>query len=197
MYSIAITIPSIKDNLEEQLKCIQETSTGNFSIYTSQTKNSASYNRNRCLEQSVDNDFVIMIDDDISGFFTGWNEVLVKPFMEDNRICLVAARLINKDGTIHATIAGNRDTSNRLCVVGTVCSACIAFRKTEIRFDENFVGSGFEDTDFVRQIVQNNNGGKIVINNDCKLIHINEMKGQTGENNTVNQRYYVEKWSRR
>ena len=60
-------------------------------------------------------------------------------------------------------------------VRGIIPSACIAFRKTDVRFNEDYKGAGFEDTSFMLRM-KNRYNGRVVINNECQLVHKNEAK---------------------
>jgi glycosyltransferase involved in cell wall biosynthesis len=172
MSGLSICIPTFKKN-EKQIKDIRRTS--NAEVVVSDQEGSAAFNRNYCLEKAK-GDIIIMVDDDITGFFPGWDEVLIKP-LEDPSVSIVSARLntpMMYDGT----------------EFNIVPSACIAFRKTGIRFDENFVG-GFEDTDFCKQMEQAHPSKHTVINEECKLIHLNEKKRQ---HMTEARKVFVKKW---
>ena len=70
-------------------------------------------------------------------------------------------------------------------------TALIAFRKTHVRFDEGFVGSGYEDTAWMNEMNIAYPNKRMVINNECRLIHINEEKGQGGANFEHNKAHYL------
>jgi hypothetical protein len=74
-------------------------------------------------------------------------------------------------------------------------TAAIAFVHRGIRFDENFRGSGWEDNDWMKAIAANDPAAKFVQSNRCRLIHLNEMKRQHGDNWTHNKAYFYRKWS--
>jgi glycosyltransferase involved in cell wall biosynthesis len=152
-------------------------------IIVSGQEGSAAYNRNYCLDKAT-GDVIVMIDDDITGFYSGWVEDLVKP-LEDNSISIVSARLLNKDGT-NAPMMYDGQPQYKI-----VPSSCVAFRKTPIRFDEGYVG-GFEDTDFCKQMDTVHPDKKVLVNEKCRLIHLNEKKRQ--ENYANARRYFVSKW---
>lgn len=197
MINLDIIIPTCKEmhELEEQHKTIQETKLSSGKIIYTCTKNSASINRNIGLN-STSSDIVIMIDDDIEGFFPGWDLELVRPILEVKDTVMSAARLFNPNGSVQVTLGTERmpltphfiDAEHR-----QILSACIAFVKTELRFDENYTGSGFEDTDFCRQMVKKFPHGRIIVNNLCKLVHRNERKNQLNNNNK-NYEYFLAKW---
>ncbi len=157
---------------------------------------SAATNRNICLEQGG-SEIIIMIDDDIQGFFHGWAHYLIKPLL-DPWIGMVSARLFNVNGTVQKTCMHNDALSPELITLTPepnriMPSAAIAFRRTNLRFDENFLGSGWEDTDFCRQYWQKFPNCKFVVTNACKLVHRNEMKSQ-GVHWARNKEYFKKKW---
>lgn len=155
---------------------------------------SAAVNRNAGLNEST-SEYVVMCDDDISGFYSGWAEELIMPLLVSPDIIYVSARLCNPNGTLQVVMGGRYDTETPIIDVSSAPSACVAFRKTDLRFDENFIGSGWEDTDFVRQLKQRFPHGRIVINNLVRMRHKNEMKNQLGENYQKNRDYYNKKWN--
>lgn len=137
---------------------------------------------------------VVMMDDDISGFYPGWAEKLIKPLINHPDIIYVSARLLNPDGTLQNAMGASQDDKTPILDVPTAPSACVAFRITGVRFDEKFVGSGWEDTDFVKQLKKLFPHGRIVINNEVRMTHANEMKNQLGENFQKNRAYFNRKW---
>jgi FkbM family methyltransferase len=83
------------------------------------------------------------------------------------------------DGTIGPMMFAGDTEVDGITEVPRVPTAAIAFRKTELRFCELYKHSGFEDDHFCAEMQERFPAGKIVINNRCKLIHINEQKGQS------------------
>lgn len=156
------------------------------------TKASAALNRNIGLG-ATSSDIVIMVDDDMAGFYDGWWQELIRPLKEDPAVYMVSARLTKADGKDGAMMfAGS--TAGDTCVVARVPTACVAFRRTDIWFDETFIGSGYEDDDFCAQMAREFPQGKVVINNRVRLIHLNEMKNQNGEYYSKNRAYFESKW---
>lgn len=167
---------------------------------------SAAINRNCCLDKldCRDNDGVfiesiaIMIDDDIEGFYPGWIRDLTAP-MVDESVVMVSARLLNPDRSFGPTCSRCYDaspdaieiTSNGHCVIPT---AAIAFRHRGYRFDEQFLGSGFEDNDWCFQYLADDPFAKFIQSNKCRLVHRNEMKNQKGEFWKHNTLYFYNKW---
>jgi len=137
------------------------------------------------------------MDDDVSGFTPGWYEEFIKP-LEDKNVVMVGARLTNKDGQVVITSSGNNDLSkdyvdeNIRHLPGTV----IAYRRNdlgEIRWDEEYYGGSWNDTDFCEQLKAKFPEGKFVINNKVQIKHLNEMKEQSA-NFDNNQERFFEKW---
>lgn len=166
-------------------------------IYTG-LDGSASVNRNYGMSKVV-SDIYIMMDDDIEGFDDGWVEILVKPFNDEN-VAVVSARLINKNGA-----NGHMMGDNRIYREGVyetkrssyknymrIPTACIALRKdNNLQFDSGFIGSGYEDTDYMNRLSKLFPEKRAVINNHCKLIHHNEEKNQGEGYFQHNKKYYL------
>ena len=159
---------------------------------------SASINRNHALDRS-NGDIIVMVDDDVSGFYPLWIVDLTQPLDEDEDIALVSARLIDENGRPAPMMGGDVPFDKKIHDVvpseykhyRRVTTAAIAFRKTDLRFDENFMGCGYEDTDWMNRFNEANPGKRIVINNACRLIHGNEMKNQGGKFWEHNKAYYL------
>jgi hypothetical protein len=76
-----------------------------------------------------------------------------------------------------------------------LATACVAFRRTDLRFDENFIGSGFEDDDYCYQLRAQNPKARFVVDNGVMVTHLNEMKNQRGRFFDHNKRYFQQKWN--
>ncbi len=185
---ISICIPTLKtrDQISPQICCLEGFSEG-CEVYASCIVQSAAANRNDCLDHTA-GEIVIQIDDDISGFYDGWVNDMIAP-LSDPDIIITSARLLRIDGTFAPMMdfAGVADIG--WAEVPRVPTAAIAFRRNNLRFfddvearrrgyERGYQLSGFEDDDFVHCFQELFPGKKVVINNDCKLVHLNEMKGQ-------------------
>jgi hypothetical protein len=192
-----IIIPSCRDlyDLNDLCAEIRKTATEPYRlIIAANPGRSASQNRNICLNRSEAN-FVIMLDDDITGLHPFWNKQLIQE-LADPAIKLVSARLMKLpfpgQPAFPASMMSSRYIINTpFEIVKKVPTACVAFRKTIIRFDENFKGSGFEDDVFCLDM-----GPVIIIDNKVKVIHLNEMKQQS-DNWEFNKNYFEEKYAHR
>ena len=78
-------------------------------------------------------------------------------------------------------------------------SACIAFwREGCPRFDEEYLGATYEDSDFCMQMREKYPEKMIVFANDCEVIHTEEKKGRGVKSNEYwrhNHEYFARKWS--
>lgn len=194
-----ILIPTCKQPSEIQpLIDDIEKSTPGCDVWASCHRESAAVNRNTCLWLVEVGEVAIMLDDDIEGFYPGWVDDLVKP-MSDPAVVMVSARLLEPDGRFGQTCsrcyADSPEEieikSNGQCVIPT---AAIAFRHRGHVFDENFLGSGFEDNDWCQQYLTADPNCKFIQSNRCRLIHKNEQKSQSKYWDR-NMMYFHNKWT--
>ena len=193
-----ILIPSCKyyNEISDLIDEIEPTLPEGVNIIHSGFKTCASTNRNYTLSRSKA-PYVIMMDDDIGGFFKGWSEKLINLLIHNKNVTMVSARLINEKCEPALMMNIQPDLSGRYQIVnGYLPSACIAFRNNGARFDEEFIGSSWEDTDFCDTLHSIHPNGVFIIDNEVRLIHKNEMK--SGDSSTFfrNKAYYVKKHGR-
>jgi len=189
---ISIVIPTMKSVEEiEPLKkqIIEKTSKEeSYYLFASCKPQSAAKNRNDCIDAAKDG-IIIMLDDDIQGFYPGWVAALVTPLLErPDKYSIVAARTMTASGSRCPQLGDNNQLDlsapyvkaihtdeTQLNIVG---SACIAFVKDSTRFNEGYWGATYEDSDFCMEINKKYPNKQIIINNACKLIHNMEAKGR-------------------
>ena len=183
---LSIIIPTVKaeKDLIEMISQMKNTVTHELDLIVISGDRSAAKNRNIGLDRAR-GEFVIMCDDDIEGFSQGWDKDLIDA-LERSGASIVGARLLNPDGTLQLTNYANFDLSKDFVEVRTMITACCAFKKSTLRFDENYIGSGFEDTDFCKQL-----GGKCFVVNSVTVIHRNENKNPFKKQNG---NYFRNKW---
>jgi len=199
--TIDIMIPTLRplEDIQKQIDEIERNTHEPHRIIASCQNASAAINRNFCL-QFARSDILVMLDDDIEGFFPGWLSTLVAPLNSCDEVVMVSARLMAPDGSVGASCAGVHDIESKWVPVPpkrdcVMPSAAIAFRNWGLRFDEHFIGSGFEDGDFCFQYLDLKPSVQFYINNQCKLIHRNEMKHQWENGHfEKNRRYFWRKW---
>jgi hypothetical protein len=192
--TVDILVPSNRD--VNEVKCLLDNikefrSIPGQLIFTGEDV-SAARNRNIALKKAK-SEIVIMLDDDITGFFPGWDLCLISPFLVVNNINIISARLMNQDGTLGNMTGNSEDSTSFIAEVNRVPSACIALKKDDIYFDEKYIGSGFEDTDFCMARKNKYSDSIFAINNYCRLIHLNAMQNQV-INFRTNREYYEGKW---
>lgn len=156
-------------------------------------KASAAENRNRALSMCSIGSIVIQLDDDIRGFYDGWVQDLIEPF-QSGTVSIVSARLMSSNGQIAPCQGDTGDCRSSFFPADRqiVPSAAIAFINDGTLFDENYGGAGWEDTSFCRTMAQRYPEKQIVINNRCKLIHLNESKHEGA--NRRNAEYFRARW---
>jgi hypothetical protein len=198
---IDVLIPTMRhrDQLADMLAAIDRTSVlGAFTIVSGLSA-SAAVNRNLCLSLMT-SPVGIMLDDDIAGFYRGWDMDLIAP-LRDESVAVVTARLMRPDGRVAQTCSRCYDLQPDLieiqpareCVLPT---AAIAFRNRGILFDEGFLGSGFEDGDWCFEYRRQFPQCRFLQSNTCRLVHLNEMKEQRKHWNH-NKAYFETKWIRK
>jgi hypothetical protein len=173
-----------------------------YNIISTGLRESASRNRNYGLSKlHPDTEIFIMVDDDITGFYADWVDKLVLPLKYTPEIVVVTARLLNPDGSVGPCM-GAEGLPTEGSVIPALKSqfygyyrlptACLAVRNNPIRFDEGFIGSGYEDTAWCNEVSKAFPGSYFAINNECRIIHRNERKRQGGKYFNHNKKRYLE-----
>jgi hypothetical protein len=202
MVDIIIATNKLKEEINCQIKEIKSNTPEDHRIIATCQPLSASKNRNYGLSYA-NTDIIIMTDDDVTSFYKGWLTDLIKPMLDDLSIMVCAPRLLDKNRNYGHMMGGSKIPKDngvyeserfRYKNYYRLPTALIAFRKNNILFDENFIGSGYEDSDWCNQLNINFPDKKMVINNNCKLVHINEEKNQGGRYFEHNKAYYLQKY---
>lgn len=190
---VDIIIPTYKKRVyvERMLTEIKATRTTAGKLIATCNNTSAARNRNIGIDAATAK-LIIMLDDDITGFFKGWDTLLIEALQLTNG-GLVSARLMKDAKTAGPSCSNNYDIITPIIEVPGTPSACIALYKTDLRFDEHYKGSGFEDTDYCKELRHRNPKVKFIITNAVKLIHLNEMKNQSAYHRE-NYDYFLKKW---
>lgn len=202
---IDIIIPTNKklEDVKNQIEEIDNNTPEDHRVIATCQPLSAARNRNYGLSYA-NSDIMIMIDDDITGFYAGWLTDLTRYMLKDNSLLICSARLLNKNLEIAHMMGANKVPRNGIGIYEAerfsyknyyrIATACFAMRKNNVLFDEKFIGSGYEDTDFCNQLNINYPDKKFMINCNCKLIHLNEEKNQGGPYFEHNKQYYLTKY---
>jgi glycosyltransferase involved in cell wall biosynthesis len=204
---VTIAIPTLKSEKEIR-KQIDEIHTNppscDYEVIASCIKQSAAKNRNWCID-NADGDIVIMIDDDITGFYPGWADVLIDGLFLNPDFSVVSARPLKEDGALAPTLGdcGNAVKVDEFqkCIhtektgLNVCCSSSISFWKNQcVRFDENYKAAVWEDFDWCLEMKKKYPDKDIVFANQCNPVHLNAMQGRTGADIEWNYKYCCEKW---
>jgi hypothetical protein len=200
---VPVIIPSVlpKEKLDSLINLIWKTAGYPHWIIPICGQASAAVNRNKGLDEAGSAEMVVMLDDDVEPINHGWFRILINALSRHN-VLMVSAQLY-KPGGGYAYMTGLQDWGG-LCkesgetVVPTkrLLTACCAFKPLGGRFDEGYIGSGFEDVDISNQLSQRDTNGLFIVCHDAHVIHRNEQREQGGENWTKNKALYESKWGR-
>lgn len=203
-YSVIIPTCYEHAKVYSQISAITETVANGVKVFPTCMKVSAAQNRNFA-HLSVNTEYIVSVDDDIEGFFPGWAEILIQPLESDPHVRFSSARLMRPGGNQLAHMMHSKfDVSKTLEDVPKCPTSAFAYRKvdfdeliffqntTSTPFDQNFEGSGWEDTAICYDLKKRFPETRIVVHNDVKLIHRNEMKNQLGAIFQKNKKYYLE-----
>lgn len=197
---IDIIIPTLKSraDIDGLVKEAAETAGCDVTVTATCLEASAAQNRNFGLDNSS-SDPVIMIDDDMEGFPDGWVVALVKVLDDYPDCVMVSPQLAAPNGSAGFMMGGCRvaKQGTTVAVGKRLPTACVAFRRTDLRFDEIYTGSGFEDDDYCHQLVQRFPNAEFRVCHDVWVVHRNEKKNQHGKFWPRNQALYKEKWGLR
>lgn len=199
---IKVIIPTQKSakQLEWLIEQIKSTACIPCQVYVTGLANgSASQNRNKGLEWAKDDKWVCMVDDDCQFTYPGWLKQLATTMARDE-VVFASASLYSPSG-LPAYMTGLQDCGGMHHPSGEwevptkrVLTACCVFKPNGLRFDENFIGSGFEDTDYCNQLSKLKPEGKFIVDFNSKAVHVNEMKEQRNNWNW-NHLVYQSKWT--
>jgi len=191
---ISICMITIKPDTEVQDRIDEALSNarGDYEfILVSNPSGGVAKNRNDCLRQCK-GDFVIFIDDDLYGFPESWDETMIRR-LRDPSVLMMGARLLNIDGSIQNTVSKSSNVVDDYVPVEYVPGACMAYRKNDLIFNEEYHGWGMEDIEFTMKLKQANPAGRVYLTNLVRLKHKNEMKREP-EFGKRNKELFRRKW---
>lgn len=191
---VSIIIPTIKkpEEIKGLIAEIKRNVVHELELIIASGKRGAAANRNIGLDRAT-SEFVIMCDDDIEQLPYGWDRDLIDALKKTGAI-MVGPRLLNPNGSLQRTNYRNYDLSKDFVEVRRMIGACNVSRNSALRYDENYLWWGREDTDFCKQL-----GGKFFVINTVKVVHRNEHKNPYGskEQEAENFAYFIRKWGTR
>ena len=194
MIEVSIIIPTVKTEkkIADLIAEIKETVYYELDLIVVSGMRFVSVNTNIGLDKAK-GEFIIICDDDTEGYQKGWDKVLLDVLkkLEPEGATIVGARLLNPDGTLHKVNYHNYDLSIEYSQTKTMITPCCAFRNTKLRFDEEYKGWGWNDSDWCKQL-----GGKSFVVNTVRVIHRNEMKNPLGSRKQIiaNRKRFRAKW---
>lgn len=185
---VSVIIPTIKteEEIADLIAEIKDTMIYELDLIVVSGNRSVAKNQNIGMDKAKGK-FIIICGDDIEQLPKSWDKNLINILVQ-TEASMVGPRLLNPNHTLQAINYANYDLSKDFVEVNTMITALCAFRNTSLRFDENYIGSGYEDTDFCNQL-----GGKFFVVNTVKVVHRNECKNQFLEQNGA---YFNNKWNR-
>jgi len=194
MNKVSIIIPTVRTKVEIAglISEIKNTVYYDLDLIVMSGMRVMSVNSNMGLDKAK-SEFIIMCDDDTEGYQKGWDKTLLDMLekLEPEGATIVGARLLNLDGTLNRVNYHNYDLSVEYSQTRTMITPCCAFRNTKLRFDENYKGWGWNDTDWCKQL-----GGKSFVVNTVRVIHRNEEKNPLGSEKQIaeSRAYFRKKW---
>jgi glycosyltransferase involved in cell wall biosynthesis len=203
---IDIVIPTCKalsDVTDRMGDAVRTSGLQNVRVIATCTPQSAAKNRNLALDLAT-SDPLIMMDDDVTDFPASWARHLLDVFREHADCVMLSPQLMQPShaGGAPALMMGmdelyldrTRIPSQGLTILPShrLLTACVVIHRNKIRFDENFVGAGFEDNAYCDDLRAVYPDGQWMVCHDVKVVHHNEMKNQP-ENWERNRRYYQDR----
>jgi len=193
---IDVIIPSCKqrEEVEPLIAEVLRTAGCQVNVIATCQPKSAAVNRNLGLDQAT-SDPRVMIDDDLARLPQGWVRRMAAVMAEHPRCVMLTVELMAPDGK-RGLMAGDPprgDSGVSVVPSKKLLTACFACRDDGLRFDERYLGSGFEDDDYCHQLRSHHPTGVWMICHDVKIVHLNEMKNQAAPFE-VNKRRFQEKW---
>jgi len=197
MNAIDIVIPTIRSPEEIAPLAEELASTAGVPVCIHATCMNvcAARNRNIGLDQ-CQSDIVIMVDDDMEGFPQGWAISLVEVLTSHPKCVMVSPQLAKKDGSPGCMMGGCSIAKSGVTKASErkLPTACVAVRNNAIRFDESYVGSGWEDDDYAAQLRTAFPDCEFLVCHDVWIVHRNEAKNQRGPHWERNKSLFESKW---
>lgn len=190
------------DQLIDLVGQIRDTAGCRVDIIYTGVDTSASINRNIGLSQ-LRGEVAVMVDDDIEfpARYAGWLKVMLAA-LDRPEVVMVSAQMFDAGGAYAYMTGlddcGNKPKSDGETVVPSkrLLTACCAFKHCGLRFDEGYIGSGFEDVDFCNQLALKRPDGMFLVCHGARAVHRNECKNQRGEYWRRNEAFYIRKWGK-
>ena len=194
---VDVVIPTLKpiQTQAATIAAIEATAGIPVRVYATCQPVSASKNRNLGLDQATGS-YIVMLDDDIEQFPQGWVKKLVDVLQNHPNCAMVSPQLARPDGSPGFMMGGVTPQRSGLTAATErkLPTACVAIRRNGLRFDERFIGSGWEDDDYCAQLRAANPSAEFFVCHDVWVVHRNEMKNQRGPHWQHNKNLFQSKW---
>ncbi len=194
---IDIIIPTIRTPAEVAplIAEIQRTAGYECRVLATCTPGSASVNRNIGLNWA-ESDPLIMVDDDIAELPQGWAVKLIDVLEQYPECVMVSAQLATPNGTPGPMMGGCSVQKQGVTAAAErkLPTACIAVRRNALRYDEAFPGSGREDNEMAKQLIQLHPDATFLVCHDVWVVHLNQMKLQGEPFWSRTKAYFESKW---
>ena len=150
---VSVIIPAYEDKpvLRRAIWSICQTVDVPAQLVVAMERQSVAKNRNAGLARAR-HDLVAFLDDDVL-LPAGWLSKMAAVLLEDETIGVVAARMTGPAGEPQNDLASVRPDEIRNCVPPGTCFLYSRSRLEGCGFDETYVRSQWEDTDFMFQVI--------------------------------------------
>lgn len=192
---IDIIIPTLRtpEEVAPLVAEIERTAGLPVRVYATCTRASASVNRNLGLDWA-ESEIVFQVDDDTSEYPDGWVAKMVS-VMDEHPECVMCSAQLKVPGTATPSfmMGGFRPKRAGISAAAErkLPTACVAVRRNQLRFNEGFIGSGFEDDLYCWELRQMYPSGTFLICHDVWVGHANERKKQTGPHWEANKALFL------
>jgi hypothetical protein len=190
--AVSIIIPAYDDsaNLRRVIWSIEQTADLPYELIIARAKQCVAKNRNAGLDRATQ-DLTVFMDDDVL-LPAGWLSNLVSGLAKSEDIGAVSSLLIFPNG---APQTRRPDLKLGEFWDVTAPGTCFVYsrrRVSDTRFDENYLGSQWEDTDWIWQVKEL--GLKTLVTGDVTVVHDHQIR----ENQWLveNMTYFQKKWGR-
>ncbi len=196
---VDIIIPTLRtpEQVAPLVAEIERTAGVPVRVYATCTPASASVNRNLGLDWAK-SEVVFQVDDDTSEYPDGWVAKMVSVMNEHPECVMCSAQLkVPGSGTPSFMMGGFRPKRSGISAAADrkLPTACVCTRRSALRFDEGYEGSGYEDDDMAAQLRAAFPNGTFLVCHDVWVGHRNERKNQTGPRWERNKKRYHDKWN--
>jgi glycosyltransferase involved in cell wall biosynthesis len=191
---VSIVIPAYEDKpvLRRAIWSITQTVDLPVQLVVAMARQSVARNRNDGLARAK-HDLVVFMDDDVL-LPAHWLSQLAAVLLADESIGVVSARMTGPAGEPQNDLARLRPGEVRDCIPPGTCFLYSRSRVRGCRFDDRYVRSQWEDSDFMLQVLQA--GLRCVATGSVTVLHENHLTRATDESWVENRKYFFSKWPR-